>query len=51
MARVGTGILVLCLLTGFAVAYTAKFDAVRKLGIALRGIEDKVTVMIEAVQP
>jgi len=51
MIRVGTGFLVLVLLTGFAVAYTAKFDVVRGLGIALRGIEDKVTLMIEAVQP
>jgi hypothetical protein len=51
MIRVGTGILVLVLLTGFAVAYTAKFDARRELNIALRGIEDKVTLMIEALQP
>ena len=51
MIRAGTGILVLCLLTGFAVVYTAKIDVFRELGIALRGIEGKVTLMIEAVQP
>jgi hypothetical protein len=50
MIRVGTGILVVFLLAGFA-AYAVKPDRFRELNNALREIEGKLALMMEGLLP